>query len=202
MIDATHWNRLRGMDPQDVVARSLAGYDGEAGAYRLRILTDGLLIHPAEETITWADAGRREGKPPGFHHWLVAVVYLVSSSARPPVGEWVGPNSLPYGEFFFRGPHALPSGDIVDAFGDRPDRFARAARSLGGKPWAQGRNAFDLPALPRVPVMVQFWEKDDEFPARAGFLFDRATCDHLAVDALFSLVIIVTKRLVEAGKTE
>ena len=202
MIDATYWNRLRGMDPQDVVERSLAQHDREAGAYRLRVLTDELLIHPAEETVTWADADRRNGKPPGFHHWLVAVVYLLSSSMRAPAGEWVQPNSLPYGDFFFRGPHALPAGDIEKNFGDGPDRFATAARSLGGKPWAQGRNAFDLPALPRVPVMVQFWEKDDEFPARAGFLFDRATCDHLAVDALFSLVIIVTKRLVEAGKTE
>ena len=202
MIDATHWNRLRGMDPLDVVARSLAEYDAGEGAYRLRILTDGLLIHPAEETIAWADAGRRKGKPPGFHHWLVGVVYLISAKAQRLTAEWVGPSLLPYGEFFFRGPHALPAEEIAKTFGDGPGRFAAAARSLGGKPWAQGGNAFELPALPRVPVMVQFWEKDDEFPARAGFLFDRATCDHLAVDALFSLVIIVTKRLVEAGTTE
>ena len=200
MIDAIHWKRLRDADPQDVAERSLARYDAETGTYHLRLLTDELVIDSSRESVAWADAKQREGKPPAFHQWLVGVVYLLSAQAQPPTGNWVGPNSLPYGEFFFRGPHALPTGLITDAFSERPQQFTEAARALGGRAWQQGRHAFEMPALPRVPILIQFWEKDDEFPARAGFLFDRNACDHLMVDALGSLALIVAKRFVEVGE--
>ena len=199
MIDATHWEKLRGMDPQDVVRRALAEYDKSAGEFILRLAGDDLRISPERRTVVWSSPDRRAGKGPGFHYWLVSVVYLISAKAQAPTGEWVAPMSLPYGDFFFRGPHALPSEPIARAFGDEPERFARAARQLGGRPWAQGWNAFEMPALPRVPILVQLWERDEEFPARANFLFDRTACDHLAVDAVFSLTIILAERLVEIG---
>jgi len=199
MIDATHWKKLDEADPTDVVHRSLAAFDGDSDTYRLRILTDELLISSREQSVAWADRDKCADKPPGFHYWLVSVVYLLSAQPRPPTGEWVNPNSLPYGEFFFRGPHELPTGALAETFGKQPERFIEAARTLGGTAWPQGRHAFELPALPRVPILVQFWESDDEFPARARFLFDRNACDHLMVDALLSLAIIVARRLVEVG---
>ena len=65
----------------------------------------------------------------------MSVVYLLSAKALPPKGDWVSATSLPYGEFFFRGPHALPTDAVAAAFGDRPEAFERAAEALGGKPW-------------------------------------------------------------------
>ena len=56
-----------------------------------------------------------------------------------------------------------------------------------------------LPALPRVPMLAQLWERDEEFPARASFLFDTTAGDHLVVDAILALSAIVAKRLVEHG---
>ena len=200
MIDPAHWKKLRAMDPQEVAERCLAPYDKATGKYRLRMLDEDVLIHPGNEYVKWADPALANAKPPGFHHWMVAVVYLLSAKAEPPTADWVQPNAITYGEFFFRGPHTLPTDSIVQAFKDDPEGFARAAIALGGTPWAQGQNAFVLPALPRVPILVQFWPADDEFPARAGFLFDRNVCEHLAIDALFSLVILVAKRLTQAGR--
>ncbi len=202
MIDATHWEKLHSLDPSEVAGRSLAEYDERAGAYRLSILADELLIRPAGRSVSWADVERRGDKPPGFHYWLVSVVYLISARPEPCAGEWVGPSSLPYGEFFFRGPHELPTGAIADTYGADAERFADAARRLGGRPWPQGCNAFELPALPKIPILVQLWERDEEFPARASFLFDRATCSHLPIDAVLSLSVIVANRLVEAGDRE
>ena len=198
MIDATHWEKLRVMDPRDVTARSLADYDAPSAEYRLRILTDEVRISPERRTVAWPPDAIGTGKPPGFNYWLVSVVYLLSAKALPPKGDWVSATSLPYGEFFFRGPHALPTDSVATAFGDRPEAFERAAEALGGKRWTQPR-AFVLPALPRVPVLAQFWARDEEFPARASFLFDSTAGEHLMVDAILSLSAIVAKRLVETG---
>ena len=200
MIDAAHWDKLCRTDPRDVSRRSLAQYDEQEGVFRLNILTDEIVVNPKERSVTWSDPARNGGKPPSFHHWLVSVVYLLSASKKPPAGRWVKAEALPYGEFFFRGPHELPTARIADAFDDRQDRFSAAARALAGEPWPLGRNAFVLPGLPKVPILVQFWERDEEFPARAGFLFDRDTCDHLPIDAAFSLVTVVAVRLIEADK--
>jgi hypothetical protein len=206
MIDATHWEKLRAMDPRDVTARSLADYDASSDEYRLRILTDEVRISPERRAVAWPPGARAApstalgaGKPPGFNYWLVSVVYLLSAKALQPKGGWVSATGLPYGEFFFRGPHALPTDAVASAFGDRPEAFERAAEALGGKPWPAARGAFVLPALPRVPMLVQLWERDEEFPARASFLFDCTAGDHLMVDAIWSLSTIVAKRLVESA---
>ena len=198
MIDATHWEKLGAMDPRDVTARSLAEYDAPSAEYRLRILTDEVRISPEKRAVAWPPDARAS-KPPGFNYWLVSVVYLLSAKALPPKGAWVSATSLPYGEFFFRGPHALPTQPVADAFGDRPEAFARAAEALGGKPWPQARGSFVLPALPRVPMLAQLWERDEEFPARASFLFDSTAGEHLMVDAILALSAIVAKRLVESA---
>jgi len=200
MIDATHWEKLSGMDPADVTRRSLADYDAQSGEYRLRVLTDEIRVSPAKRAVSWP-AAADAGKPPGFNHWLVSVVYLISAAAQAAKGQWISPASLPYGDFFFRGPHALPTNLIADAFGDRPERFRRAAMDLGGTAWPAVPGSFQLTALPRVPVLVQLWERDEEFPARAGFLFDSTAGSHLAVDAILALATIVAKRLVEACGT-
>jgi hypothetical protein len=218
MIDATHWEKLRAMDPADVTARSLAEYDAQSAEYRMRILTDEVRISPEKRTVAWPaeasaalsnalragpSAALRAGKPPGFNYWLVSVVYLLTAKAVPPKGSWVSATSLPYGEFFFRGPHALPTEAVATAFGDRPEAFKRAAEALGGKPPpsepSRMRCALVLPALPRVPMLVQLWERDEEFPARASFLFDSTAGDHLMVDAILALSAIVAKRLVESA---
>jgi hypothetical protein len=206
MIDATHWEKLRAMDPRDVAARSLADYDAPSAEYRLRILTDEVRISPERRAVAWPpgvpavpSTALRAGKPPGFNYWLVSVVYLLSAKALQAKGGWVSATALPYGEFFFRGPHALQTDVVESAFGDRPEAFERAAEALGGKPWPAARRAFVLPALPRVPMLVQLWERDEEFPARASFLFDSTAGDHLLVDAIWSLSAIVAKRLVESA---
>ncbi len=33
-------------------------------------------------------------------------------------------------------------------------------------------------------MLAQLWERDEEFPARASFLFDSTAGDHLMVDAI------------------
>ena len=199
MIDATHWEKLRAADPREVARRSLARYDEERGEFRLRILADDLAVSPGKRTIEWLDPLRHGGKPPGFNHCLVSVVYLLSARDVPLAGEWLHPRTLPYGEFFFRGPHDLPTARIVKAFGGQPRRFAEAAKRLDGTPWPQARNAFVLPALPRVPALVQFWERDEEFEARASLLFDRSVGAHLAVDGILAVAGIVAGELEKAG---
>jgi hypothetical protein len=48
-------------------------------------------------------------------------------------------------------------------------------------------------------MLAQLWERDEEFPARASFLFDATAGEHLMVDAILALSAIMAKRLVETA---
>jgi hypothetical protein len=42
--------------------------------------------------------------------------------------------------------------------------------------------AWRIPALPRVPVALLWWDGDDEFDPRADLLFDATASHHLTTD--------------------
>ncbi len=196
LIDPTHWERLQAAEPEDVTRRSGARYDAEAGCYVLPVLNDVLAIHPVERQVRWA--GEERAKPPGFHYWLLSVVYLMSARDLPLAGEWIPDRKLPYGQFFFRGPHQLPTARVAEAFGRDGRGFLEAALRIGGTKSAYGDYAAVLPLLPRVPLLYVLWEADDEFPARVSVLFDRTVAEHLAVDAVLAGCEVAGRALVGA----
>lgn len=87
------------------------------------------------------------------------------------------------------------------------DRFSghldalRAACSRFGAPIAlPGDAAFRLEAFPFLPVVLQFWDADDEFPASLNFLFDDNMLDFMRFETIFYLMSHILSRLYEAAR--
>ncbi|NIS60306.1 MAG: DUF3786 domain-containing protein, partial [Proteobacteria bacterium] len=53
--------------------------------------------------------------------------------------------------------------------------------------------------FPRIPIIYILWMGDEEFPAKAGVLFDASIGSHFTLDMIWIMVHEVSKRLVEAG---
>ena len=83
----------------------------------------------------------------------------------------------------------------------RPCRPAAAGRGrrLGGTP-TDGPGDFSavLPVLPFFPVLLRFWEADDEFPAQLQFLWDRNSMRYLTYETSFYTHGAILDRLLEA----
>ena len=186
------WERLRAAPPQEVAARARVAYDAEQKAYRVPLCGRDHLVRPAEEKVEGPEGF------PGYEAMLICVQYLLTARGEPPAGDMVDPKSLPYGDFFFRGPHPMPTDRLEAAFGESLDAFRRAAEALGGRPVEMGDAAYEFLVLPRVPVTVILWAADDEFPARAQFLLDRWADHHFPLDALWVLCRLLAKLLVSA----
>jgi hypothetical protein len=107
----------------------------------------------------------------------------------------VSERQLPGGSLFFQGPHALPLAPLLRRFGADGEAFRRVCLGLGGRPIEFGDAGFAFQALPFIPLAVILWIADEEFPARAGMLFDPTAADHLPLDLLLALAHAVVARL-------
>ncbi|RJP14530.1 MAG: DUF3786 domain-containing protein [Candidatus Abyssobacteria bacterium SURF_5] len=199
-IDDIHWEELKSLDPLDVCRRSLALYNMTKKAYELRLLDEDLRIYPAEKKV------RRIGEPinehdasPGFNATLVSVHYLLRAKDIPMACEYVTGHQLIDGDFFFKGPHALPDWKIQRRYANDAASFLERGKLLGGTPIQFGDAGLEFLVLPRIRISYVLWTADEEFPARAQILFDAAADQHFALDVVWAMCNLVTNKLLESS---
>ena len=92
---------------------------------------------------------------------------------------------------------------ICDTYGRNLSALQSAARRLGGVE-AEEKHNFDLflrfPALPHLPVFLQFNASDENFPSTASLLFQQSAQAYLNLQALFILGTYFTGRLIGSAR--
>jgi hypothetical protein len=131
-----------------------------------------------------------------FLEQLCILAYLLNSSNRPLAGKLVTAEKLEAGQFFFRGPHALPTEKLENVFGNDLSRLFNAGIKWGAKKVAYGDAAIEFLALPKIPIVFVVWGADEEFTARASVLFDETASQQIPLDALGVLVNLAVKMLI------
>lgn len=115
----------------------------------------------------------------------------------PPLGgRWT-----PVGNFAAAG--ASPSANTfaqkyADYFSGKTEKLKRACVSLSGevKPSLAGADVTAvIPAFPFFPVLLQFWEKDEEFPPQVKLLWDDQTMRYLNFETTYYLQGDLLERL-------
>jgi hypothetical protein len=195
------WDRLAEEAPEQVCHRTGARYDESCGRFELPVLKGTLLIDPGARCFAWREREAEEVTGPAEQAVEVAAAaYLVGMDEPPRTEEWVSPSDLPSGTFFFRGQHAAPTAPLEAAFGARLDAFRAAAEALGGTPLPFADAAYRLVVFPYLHIAVLLWRGDDEFPARARFLLNRAAAERFLLDALLAVMETVVDRLIRLGE--
>lgn len=82
-------------------------------------------------------------------------------------------------------------------FSEHPDRLEKALLSLGGVKAGKGDIAYCVNTFPFLPVRVQFWAADDEFPASLQLLWDLNTLDFLHYETTYYVAGHLLHRLRE-----
>ncbi|MHC5039765.1 MAG: DUF3786 domain-containing protein [Planctomycetota bacterium] len=192
------WTDILAKGPSTAARRAGAEVDGP----RILVPMAGRLfsVDPERREIREKDA-ETGWKETGFLESVVLVSYLATADGFPLSGEWVSEKGLALGEMYFRAPHALPTPGLAQRFGSDPDGFVRAAVALGGSETGQGDRGIEVPALPRVPIRLNLWLGDEEFPdPDVRFLFDKNTTHYLILDGVLTLTHIVVKALLGAAE--
>lgn len=191
------WEQLLKLDPHVTAKRAKCGYLEGSSQYCVKFLDSEYMVDIAEKRI-FSDTGEAEPAGAGFMQQLCILAYLINSADVLLSGKLVTGDKLEAGQFFFRGPHAIPTEKLEDVFGTSPDMIYSALAGLDAKKASFGDVSVEIAVLPRLPMTFIIWGSDDEFPARASILFDKTATQQMPLDALFSAVNLTVKALVSA----
>lgn len=199
-VDPLLWEQLGEADPKLICRNAGVAYKPMPAAYVVPFLNAEFLC--SVETRSIEPLTGDSFTTPDFELCLVLLHYLLSARPEEVSNRWIGEKELPGGEVFFRGPHGIPLEPLVALLGRQADRFRPVAEKLGGTPVAMGDLAFRFPTLPRVPLLLVFWEGDDEFPPEMLMRFDSTITAHLArLDLIYALASVFCRSVEACAKT-
>jgi len=191
-IAPVHYDDLAKMDPEDVCRRALCRYDQEANCYELDVWGDVYKVYPQEGAVRC----HSEKKHPINSYFPIFIVhYLLSIGEAEIQNQWISEKDIPGGATFFRGPHAVPTEMVTKRFQNDIQAFSRHCTNLLGDPIDMGDAAFRFEITPRIPVVMLYWQGDEDFGPEAGILFDRSISKYLALDVIYALVVEMCARV-------
>ncbi|MHC1744900.1 MAG: DUF3786 domain-containing protein [Syntrophobacteraceae bacterium] len=199
-IDPLLWERLQTAQPEMICRNAMVEYLPGEATYLLPFLCGELQVRVRDKLIE--HSGASQVLPLTYELHLVALHYLLEAVEKPLSRQWVSEKELPGGPFFFRGPHELPTKYVLKHLGARPDHFRGACEKLNGEPEDVGDAAYRFQVLPRAPMLMVFWQGDDEFGPSLNIQFDATVRFQLpALDVILAMTYVVARSLVTSFKT-
>jgi len=188
--EALLWARERSasMDIRDLPGRIGGELSDKSGDPVLKLPYFNGTIFIRTDSVTKADGSE-------LTRWEQVFVYnhMAQGGASKPSGHWKGfvefPNTVSKAKSMAEQVE-LP---LQEAFRGRVAELAEAAARLGGVDMTSEFGSADLAIwftpLPRVPLMLMFWDADQEdgFDAKAKLLFDETVTEHLDIESMVFL---------------
>ncbi len=192
---------LKEADPVVLAARSGAQHkrlDKERGELRLTLWGQGYVV-------IYPDFIAYEGESGEIcSSWRQALFlhYLRTADGKTLADRWVSLREIEGGQFYHQAFQGYSGDRVAKHFGNDIEGFRRAAERAGGERRALGDAAYSFLALPRVPLVVVYWQGDEEFSPTAQVLFDASAGHYLPVDALAVLGGELCGKIIKAGEQE
>ncbi len=190
-----HWDDLRKCPSQEVVQIEGVGISSDGSAYEVSFLNALYRVDIPAEMITEISPNPNRRLSEEFQ--ILLIRYLVSAYRGGLENVVVSEKDFQGGVTFFQGPHALHVNPIATLYGGNLQGFTERGYSLGAEPVSYGDAAMKFHPFPGIPVTYVLWKEDDEFPASVSVLFDRSIAKWFEFDMIFTLVMVLTERIVE-----
>lgn len=191
IIDPSYFKNLAEANQETLCTHSCCSFNDKINSYIITIWDWQYVINPLEATIGVVNAAEK----PHEYLDLFCIYYLLNQSDISLSGEWISEKDLVGGPTFFRGPHLIPTELISNRFGDDLQLFSSRCEQLGGLRLDMADISYRFDITPDIPVSVLYWIGDEDFPAEAKILYDRAISKQLSLDIIFALAFGICSRL-------
>ena len=191
------WEQLEKLDYAETTQRAKCEYLSDKEYYIVKLINTEYVVDLPDRKVYSCPEGS-EQKPATFLEELCILSYLINAKEIPLADKLVKGETLPGGQFFFRGVHKLPTEKLEKAFGERPQVLLEVSEQFNAEKCEFGDASISLFILPRLPLTIVIWRGDEEFEARASILFDRTAGSQMPLDALLASVNLVVDGLIKA----
>jgi hypothetical protein len=159
---------------------------GDIDVLRLPYFTRTVLIMPGK-------IFNENGEP--LNRWEQVFIFnhMAQGGSASPTGNWKGLEQIPNTVSKMKSMISHVEEPLVNRFTGRAAELIRAAAALGGEDrrdqYPDAGAAFLFTPLPKIPIMLLFWDKEGEeaFEARAKLLFDETITQHLDIESILFL---------------
>ena len=190
-----HWEDLRNRSTEKILQHDGVRPAPQGQGYEVSFLNAIYLVDPGSEQIT--ELAPNPDRELAEEFQILLIRYLVSEYGGPMEGKDASEKDFPGGVTFFQGPHALHTPPIAKIYGQDPEAFEKRCQELGATAAPLGDKAMRFLPFPQIPVTYVLWKEDEEFPASVSVLFDRSITRWFQLDMIFTLVLVLTERIIE-----
>ncbi len=153
-------------------------------------------IHRLTGAVTWSEDGFQTETEAVYSAAMTIYDLLCGAKEHCHLAhEWVNVASL----CSIQGGTLAKDGDFFKnsgrTFSGSGAALDRACRALGGRQQPKGDVSYELALFPFLPLIVRYWEADEDFPASLQMLVDRNILDFLRYETLMFALDYVVHRL-------
>lgn len=163
------------------------------GEFRLSLFDSPVLVtYPG---LAGFDAKTDDELPLAFQ--AVLAYYFHTSDGAPLTGQWVSFADLPDGRMYNQAFQGYSGDELAKVFKMNVKAFKAACENGGGAATLIGDAAYIFYALPRLPLLVNYWCGDEDFPSSCKILFDSSVSHYLPTDVCAILGSMLTRKLIK-----
>jgi len=203
---ARHINELRAelrladaLKLAESTASTYIDFDGKSGEFRLSFW--GEEIHLSYPDFVTVDPETDRALP--IAHQALVLYYFHTADETLPSGNWIAFSELPDGRFYNSAFQGYTGRALAQIFQDDVEAFKQAASRLDAVNQPPGNQipgdmTYEFHILPKVSLLVVFWQGDEDFPSTFQILFDASTSHFLPTDVCAIVGSMLTRKLIKA----
>lgn len=145
---------------------------------------------------------RKENGEP-VTHWEQVFIYnhMAQGGRANPTGNWKALQEMPNTVSKIKSMRDHVEVPLANRFSGQVAALGAAAMKLGGEDKTAENPTADavwlFRPLPRIPVMLLFWDREEDFDAKVKLLFDETITEHLDIESILFLSERLTQLLSE-----
>jgi hypothetical protein len=173
-------NDLLHRNINDVAVKSEARLISQSGSacLELRFFNDIIIITHPQITLNY------KSKNSEISMWtrILLLHYLIQANGTLATGEQITFNQIPGGLGYYPAFQRRTIKPLLKLFGNNLNGFASAAERLGGIRSNISNFSFLFKIFPRISILLNLWEGDEEFPVDGNIVFDSSITDYLTAE--------------------
>lgn len=187
------WREFKTLDPTWMSSRSGTSYSFAERSFEVTLFDEAYIVPYPEGTVSRADGGECGGREE-----LIILHYLINADGTAVREQWVSYRDLPGARYHESAFYAETEGPLSRGLEGRLEALRAWADAHTRPRDLPGDVATAWYVLPRVPLLLIFNEKDEEFAAGARMLFDITAPKYLPTEDLSVLAEIAAQRILSA----